>query len=149
MVKIIKGKAIVSGKVTGIAIVSQTPFSFFLGLNTDTGIIVEEGHEHQGESISGKILVYPFGKGSSGDCLRLWRAANNGVAPLAIINAEPDFVHVQGAIIANVPMVCNFDENPLKVIHNGDLVSIDDGIVTVNEQKAGTNQNSLQSPKLV
>lgn len=131
MEKILKGKAIVTGKVEGIAIVSQTPFSFLLGLNTDTGIIIEEGHELQGEIIAGKILVYPFGKGSSGDCLRLWRAANNNAAPLAILNTEPDFIHVQGAIIANIPMVCNFDQNPMEAIQNGDYVYIDGGTVRI------------------
>ena len=128
---VLKGKAIVNGKVEGRAIVSSTPFSFFLGLNTDTGIIIEEGHEHQGTNVAGKVLVYPFGKGSSGDCLRLWRAANNDVAPVAIINTEPDFVHVQGAIITNIPMLCSFDRNPLDVIKNGDLVSIEDDTVRI------------------
>jgi predicted aconitase with swiveling domain len=122
---VLKGKAIVSGKAEGEAIVSQTPFSFFLGLNTDTGIIIEEGHEHFGKSVVGKILVYPFGKGSSGDCLRLWRAANNGVAPLGIINTEPDFVHVQGALTTSIPMVCNFDKDPVSVIKTGDFIEID------------------------
>ncbi|MCJ7624494.1 MAG: DUF126 domain-containing protein [Anaerolineaceae bacterium] len=131
MEKKLSGKAIVSGKVEGEAIVSRTPFSFFLGLDTDTGIIIEEGHEHQGESIAGKVLVYPFGKGSSGDCLRLWRAANNGVAPIGIINSEPDFVHVQGAIITNIPMVCNFDQNPVAIIKTGDIVQIDGNTVKV------------------
>lgn len=131
---VLKGKAVVSGKVEGRAIVSRTPFSFFLGLNTDTGIIIEEGHEHQGKNIAGKVLVYPFGKGSSGDCLRLWRAANNDVAPIAIINSEPDFVHVQGAIITNIPMVCSFDRDPLDVIQNGDLVSIEGETVRIIRQ---------------
>ena len=130
-VRYIKGKAIVSGRVKGEAIVSRTPFSFFLGLNTDTGIIIEEGHEHQGESIAGKVLIYPFGKGSSGDCLRLWRAANNGVAPVAIINSEPDFVHVQGAIITGIPMVCNFDQDPIDLIKTGDIIQIDGSTVEV------------------
>lgn len=131
---ILKGKAVVSGKVQGNAIVSRTPFSFFLGLNTDTGIIIEDGHEHQGKSIAGQVLVYPFGKGSSGDCLRLWRAANNNVAPIAIINTEPDFVHVQGAIISNTPMLCNFDRDPLEVIQNGDLVSIEGDTVRITRR---------------
>lgn len=125
MEHILKGKVIVEGTVKGKAIVSQTPFSFLLGLNTDTGEIIEEGHPLQGKNVAGKVLVYPFGKGSSGDCLRLWRAANHGVAPIAIINIEPDFVHVQGAIITNIPMLCNFDRNPLDIIHNGDLISIE------------------------
>jgi predicted aconitase with swiveling domain len=128
---ILKGKAVVIGKAEGEALVSRTPFSFFLGVNTDTGVIIEERHEHQGKSIAGKILVYPFGKGSSGDCLRLWRCANNGVAPIAIINSKPDPVHVQGAIIASIPMVYGFDGNPVELIKTGDRVIIDGENVTI------------------
>jgi uncharacterized protein len=129
---ILKGKSVVDGKVHGRAVVSRTPFSFFLGLNTDTGEIIEEGHEHQGKNIAGKVLVYPYGKGSSGDCLRLWRAANNGVAPLAIINREPDFVHVQGSIITNIPLLFHFDRDPIEVIRNGDLLFIDGDTVRIS-----------------
>jgi len=132
---ILRGKVIVEGNVKGKAVVSQTPFSFFLGLNTDTGEIIEDDHPQQGKNVAGKVLVYPFGKGSSGDCLRLWRAANNGVAPIAIINAEPDFVHVQGAIITNIPMLSNFDEDPLEVIQNGDLLSIEGGTVYITRKE--------------
>lgn len=127
----LKGRAVVSGRVEGEALVSRTPFSFFLGVNTDTGVIIEEGHEHRGQSIAGRVLVYPFGKGSSGDCLRLWRCANNGVAPIAIINAKPDPVHVQGAIIANIPMVCELDGDPVELIKTGDRVQVDGGNVIV------------------
>jgi predicted aconitase with swiveling domain len=131
MLKILRGRAIVAGTTEGEALVSRTPFSFFLGVNTDTGVIIEEGHEHQGKTIAGKVLVYPFGKGSSGDCLRLWRCANNNVAPVAIINAKADSIHVQGAIIANIPMVCELDLDPVESIESGDYVRIDGGIITV------------------
>ena len=134
MATVLKGRAIVKGKVEGEAIVSRTPLSFFLEIDTDTGIIIEEGHDHFGECIAGKILVYPFGKGSSGDCLRLWRCANNGVAPIAIINAKPDPVHVQGAIITNIPMVCEIDEDPIKLIKTGDHLIIDGGNVTITRK---------------
>lgn len=137
MTQMIKGKAIVSGNVKGEALVSRTPFSFFLGLNTDTGVIIEEGHEHLNKNIAGKIFVYPFGKGSSGDCLRLWRAASNSVAPIGIINTEPDFVHVQGALITNIPMVCNFDSDPVEFIRNGDIILIDGDTVHVIERNPG------------
>ncbi len=125
------GKAIVSGVAEGEALLSKTPFSFFLDVNTDTGEIIEEGHEQKGKSIAGKVLIYPFGKGSSGDCLRLWRCANNGVAPLAIINVEPESIHVQGAIITNIPMVCHLAGDPLELIHNGDRVRVEGGLVTI------------------
>ncbi|TET77762.1 DUF126 domain-containing protein [candidate division TA06 bacterium] len=135
MATVLKGRAVVQGKAEGEALVSRTPFSFFLGVNTDNGVIIEEGHEHEGESISGKILVYPYGKGSSGDCLRLWRCASNDVAPIAIVNRKADCVHVQGAIIANIPMVCNLDRDPIEMIKTGDHVKVDGGNVTVETEK--------------
>jgi predicted aconitase with swiveling domain len=119
------GRVLNPGKAEGDAIVCRAPFSFFLDVNTETGEIIEIGHEHQGKSIKGKILIYPFGKGSSGDCLRLWRCANNKVAPAGIINLKPDVVHVQGAIIANVPMICVSDGDPISRIATGDFVRMD------------------------
>lgn len=136
MVKILKGRAIVTGKVEGEAIVSRVPFSFFLGVNTDTGIIIEEGHEQVGKSIAGKVLVYPFGKGSSGDCLRLWRCASNGVAPIGILCRKADLVHAQGAIVTNIPMVCDFDEDPLEWIETGDHVQVEGDMVTITKKRA-------------
>jgi len=132
---ILKGRAVVKGKAEGEALVSRTPFSFLLGVNTDNGIIIEEGHEHEGKSISGKVLVYPYGKGSSGDCIRLWRCAKNNVAPIAIISNKADCVHVQGAIIANIPMVCDLDKDPIEIIKTGDYVKIDGGKVIVETKK--------------
>jgi predicted aconitase with swiveling domain len=140
MANLLKGKAVVRGKVEGEALVSRTPFSFFLGVNTDTGEIIEEGHEHQGKSIAGKILVFSFGKGSSGDCLRLWRCANNGVAPLAIVNAKADSVIVQGAIITNTPMIYNLDHDPVAVIETGDRLQIDGDRVIVMKETTQTSQ---------
>ncbi|MFC2028810.1 aconitase X swivel domain-containing protein [Chloroflexota bacterium] len=131
MTFLLKGRAVVGGRVKGEALVSRTPFSFFLGVNTDTGDIIDEGHVLLGQSIAGKVLVYPYGKGSSGDCLRLWRCANNGVAPIAIIVLKPDPVHVQGAIIANIPMVCELDGDPMEHIKTGDHVQVDGGDVTI------------------
>ena len=129
----LKGQAVVRGKVEGEALVSKTPFSFFLGVNTDTGVVIEEGHELQGQSIGGKVLIYPYGKGSSGDCLRLLRCAANGVAPIAIINSKADPVHVQGAILTNIPMVCNLKGDLITLIRTGDRVRVDgENIIVLN-----------------
>jgi predicted aconitase with swiveling domain len=131
MVTVLKGKAVVKGKAEGKALVSRTPLSFLLGIDTDNGEIIEEGHEHKGESIAGKVLVYPYGKGSSGDCLRLWRCKNNGVAPVAIINSKADCVHVQGAIVADLPMVCDLNRDQIGAIKTGDTVRVEADTVTV------------------
>lgn len=131
MTTVLQGTAVVEGYGEGRALVSRSPLSFMLGVDTDSGAIMEEGHEHEGESIAGRVLVYPHAKGSSGDCLRLWRCKNNGVAPVAIINRTADCVHVQGAIVADIPMVCNLNQDPLEAIRSGDLVRVEGPTVTV------------------
>lgn len=138
MASVMHGRAVVRGSVEGEALVSRTPFSFFLGVNTDTGVIIEEGHPHQGKSVAGKVLVYPYGKGSSGDCLRLWRCANNKAAPIAILCTKADSVHVQGAIVAGVPMVVLPDLAVETLIETGDRVAIEGHVVTVLKQNRKT-----------
>jgi predicted aconitase with swiveling domain len=130
---ILKGRVIVKGKAEGEALVSRTPISFLLGIDTDKGVIIERGHEHEKKSIAGKVLVYPFGKGSSGDCLRLWRCAKNNVAPIALICDKADSVHVQGAIITGIPMVCELDKNPVMTIKTGNYVKVDNGKVIIEK----------------
>lgn len=131
---ILKGRVFVKGKAEGEALVSKTPISFLLGINTNNGVIIEQGHEHEGKSIAGKILVYPFGKGSSGDCLRLWRCAKNKVAPVALICDRVEPVHLQGALITGIPMVCEFDKDPVITIKTGDYVKVYNNLVIVHRK---------------
>ena len=63
---IIKGRGIFKGVAKGEALVMKQPFSFLGGVNPDTGIIIERGHELEGQSVAGKILLFPKGKGSTG-----------------------------------------------------------------------------------
>lgn len=121
---VLRGKAAVVGTVKGPALVSSQPISFLGMINTETGAFVQKGHDLNGQNISKKILVYPYGKGSSGDSLRIWRCARNNKAPLGIINVIADPIHVQGALLADIPMVYKLDKDPLKVIKSGDTVEI-------------------------
>ena len=57
----LKGRAIFEGKAEGPSLVSSSPMSFYGGVNPDTGEIVENGHELNGQSVKGKVLVFPYG----------------------------------------------------------------------------------------
>ena len=122
--RIYRGRAAVKGEAEGDALVSETPISFMAGFNTEKGIFIEPGHELEGKSIAGQILVYPYGKGSSGDFARLWRCVKHGVAPAGIINHRADPIHVQGAIIANIPMVYGLTMDDILSIKTGDHIWI-------------------------
>lgn len=129
----LKGCKAVGGVVEGEAVVSKRSFSFVGGINDKTGVIIEKRHELYGKSIAGKIFVFPSGMGSSGGSHRLYLLSFNGVAPKAIINTKADPIVVQGALIANIPMIYHFNEDPVEVIKTGDHVRVDAdrGIVEV------------------
>ena len=60
-----KGRTISPGKAEGDAIVTSEPIGFYGGIDAKTGIVIEKGHSLEGEKVTGRILVFPCGKGST------------------------------------------------------------------------------------
>lgn len=115
-------RPIYKGQAEGEALVTSQGISFFGGVDPETGIIVERGHELEGQCIAGKIFVFPSGKGSTVGSYTLYRLKRNGKAPAAIINAECETITAVGCIIAEIPCV---DQAPLERIKNRDRVRVD------------------------
>ncbi|MBS7635437.1 DUF126 domain-containing protein [Candidatus Bathyarchaeota archaeon] len=126
----LKGRSVVPGKVRGTALVSTKPISFLGGVDVNTGIIIERGHDLCGKSIRDVVLCFPHGRGSTVGSFVLYRLAKSGLAPKAIINSIADPVVVVGAIIANIPMV---DKINIEMMTSGDIIEVDgrEGIVRV------------------
>lgn len=123
------GRVIKYGRANGIALVSLEPISFFGMVDVDTGIVIEPGHPLMGERISGRVLVFPTGKGSTVGSYSLYRLAKAGHAPAAIINLESDPIVAVGAIISDIPMV---DQVDISQIRTGDRVHIEGEQVIVD-----------------
>ena len=119
---ILQGRKIFPGQVTGPVLSTRMGISFFGGVDPDTGVVVEKGHELQGQSIAGKILVFPTGKGSTVGSYTLYRLKSAGKAPLAIINAECETITAVGCIIAEIPCV---DRIPIEEIRTGMTIEVD------------------------
>ena len=130
---ILKGHKVAKGKARGEGLVSQSPISFFGGVNSQTGVVVEKGHELEGVSIAGKVLIFPYGKGSTAGSYQIYELTFSKKAPGAIINLRADPIVAIGAIIGNIPMIDRPEPNPLEVINTGDMVEVDadQGIVKV------------------
>ncbi len=124
----LKGRIISKGIGEGEALVTSQPISFYGGVDPDAGEVIEKGHELQGKSVKGKILVFPNGKGSTVGSYTLYRMKKNGVAPAGIINKECETIVAVGAIIAEIPCV---DEIDISKIKTGNQVRISDGVVTI------------------
>ncbi len=119
--KLLTGRVIKAGQAQGLALVSPEPIGFFGMIDAETGIVIEQGHPLEGETVAGRVLVFPNGKGSTVGSYSLYRLAKAGLAPAAIINAESEPIVAVGAIISDIPMV---DQVDIEQIRSGDLVSV-------------------------
>ena len=125
-----KGRCIFPGKVAAEAIVSKEPIGFYGGIDAKTGIVIEKGHELEGKSVTGKILVFPNGKGSTVGSYVIYGLAKNKVGPAAIINKETETIVATGVILAGVPCVDGIDISQIKT---GDKLKIDAEAGTVEK----------------
>jgi hypothetical protein len=109
----------------GRALVSAMGISFFGGVDPKTGTIRERGHDLCGEDVTGRVLVFPKGKGSTVGSYVLYQLKKNGHAPAAIVNRETETIIATGCILAEIPLVDRLGSDPLEVIHSGDRVLVD------------------------
>ena len=123
-----KGRTIYPGKVEGIAIVSKEPIGFYGGVDINSGVVIEKDHPLEGKSIKNKILVFPYGKGSTVGSYVIYGLKKNGVAPIGIINKETETIVATGVILAGIPCV---DQIEIENIKDGDTILLDADKATV------------------
>ena len=121
---IFKGRGIAKGSGRGRLLVSSAPISFLSGVDPETGVIVERGHPLAGESISGRVLAFPYGKGSTVGSYVLYALKKNGKAPAALINIEAEPIIATGAIIAEIPLIDRL-EISLERLQTGMMATVD------------------------
>ena len=125
-----KGRSIYPGKVEGEALVSKEPLGFYGCVNPKTGVVIEKGHELEGKSVKGKILVFPCGKGSTVGSYVIYGLAANMVAPKAIINKETETIVATGVILGGIPCVDRIDISGIKT---GDKLKVNAEAGTVEK----------------
>lgn len=129
-----RGRGIVHGTATGIALVSPEAISFLGDLDIRTGRVVNATLTLHGQSVAGRVLVIPHSVGSAGAWRFLYQLFVHGTNPSAIVSqALPDSSLVQGAILAQVPLVCELEGSGIATLRTGDELTVDGtaGVVTV------------------
>ena len=126
----LKGRTISKGVAEGEALTTTQQISFYGGVDPNTSEIIEKGHELKGKKVKEKILVFPNGKGSTVGSYTLYRMKKSGTAPAGIINKECETVVAVGTIISEIPCV---DEIDISNIKTGDIVRLENGVVTIKK----------------
>jgi hypothetical protein len=97
----LQGQVIIDGEVTGEALVSNEPLSFWGGYDYQTGLIIDQRHPLAGQRAAGRILALPFTRGSSTTTAVLLEAVKAGTAPAAILTTNPDSFFALASIVAD------------------------------------------------
>ncbi len=98
-------KVIVRGKTRGTILVSKNPINFLGGVDKKTGRIRDEKHDLFGKILANKILVFPYGIGSSVGAYTIYSLKYNKCAPLAMICLKADLTTASGCAISNIPLL--------------------------------------------
>ena len=106
-------------------------------MDVSRGVIIEHGHELEGQSFKDKVLIFPYGKGSTGGSYVVYQVACEGTAPAAIINQNTETIIAVGAIMGHIPVVDHMEEDPYSLIETGDWVKVDAVSGTVRITKKG------------
>lgn len=133
----LKGRPAYPGKAAGEAIVCPHSIQGWSGVSDETGCIIEEGHPEKGKCIKDKILVMPYGKGSTGWSGHFHSAAVAGFSPAGWLFSSIDSRCGVATAALEVPAVADFPDGVdiFSLIQTGDRVELDGttGEVTITK----------------
>ena len=117
-------KIIVRGKTKGTLLVSKNPINFLGGVDKKTGLVRDKNHDLFGKNLANKVLVFPFGVGSSVGAYTIYSLKYNKCAPLAMICLKADITTASGCAISNIPLVVA-QKQDYESLRDGQQVSLD------------------------
>lgn len=131
MTKKFNGKSLIGGNVTGEALLSLRAFTFAHGVDPATGNVTDVHSDIKGNNVKGKVLFYPFGKGSTTASAWFLETARLGNLPAAIVTEATDLSVVIGSTLAkilygrSIPILSSFPKEMYSSLKNGTRVSLD------------------------
>jgi predicted aconitase with swiveling domain len=93
-------KLLVESEARGPLVWSNQPLSFWGGYDSHSGEVIDRRHPLSGQSLAGKMLVFPGSRGSSSGSGVLLEAIRNRTAPAALLTLEPDHILSLAALLA-------------------------------------------------
>lgn len=129
-------RSISEGVGEGAALLSKDALCFAL-CEPESGCVLEKGHDIDGQSVAGKVLVMPTGKGSSVvQADGLYRLISMKTAPAAVVIQTPEPVLVSTIIAMEVPLVDEVDPAFYAAVEDGDEIVVDAHAGTLTLRKA-------------
>ena len=128
---------LVPGKANGEVLKLDEPLSFWGGVDPETGEIIDLRHPQGGMSVKGKVLMMPFGRGSSSGSSVIAEGIRSGSGPVGIIMMEADEIIALGSIVADeiygkaMPVIV-VEKSEYETYSTGDQVVISEDGITLS-----------------
>jgi predicted aconitase with swiveling domain len=125
-------RPLMPGWARGQALILDEPLSLWGGLDTVSGRVIDGRHPQFGQDLSGRVLLLPWGRGSSSSSSILAEAVRVGTAPAAIVLLQDDPIILLGAVVAaelygRAPPIVTLPEDAYHSIGVGDDVTVEAG----------------------
>lgn len=121
----LQGGAGIGSSVQGLAIVSTHGFNARYDMDRTTGVFSRPEHDLYGQSFASRIFVFAAPKGGIATSWALLDLKQRNLAPLGLVCRRANPVIVQGAVLADIPVMDGFDQDPVEVIRTGDLIRLE------------------------
>ncbi|OGS49521.1 MAG: hypothetical protein A3K65_04575 [Euryarchaeota archaeon RBG_16_68_12] len=118
----LEGRSVSQGRGGGAALVSGKPMSFLGGVDRETGRVMDPQSDIAGETVAGRVLAFPHGKGSTVGSYVLYGLARRGCGPAAIVNERTEAIVATGCILGGIPLVDGID---VSILRTGDRIAVD------------------------
>jgi predicted aconitase with swiveling domain len=96
---VITGRVLIDGAGQGWLLRLVEPISFWGGVDPATARLTDPRHPQHGVSISGTVLALAATRGSSSSSAIMLELLARGIAPAALLLAEPDAILALGVIV--------------------------------------------------
>ena len=125
----IRGRCVYPGKVEAEALVAPKYLQGFTNVKPAKGYTTERNHPLYRVPYTGKVLVFYSPRGSGG-----FQMYGFGAKPAAFVHTKHSPLTVMCAANAHVPMMTDFEEDPLEYIETGDMVFVnaDEGYIEIS-----------------
>jgi predicted aconitase with swiveling domain len=133
-----RGKPLVAGEASGELLVSQKSFTFAHGVHPATGLVTDVRSDIRGKVVKQKVLVYPYGKGSTTSSAWFLETVRLGNNPSAVVVKDVDNGTLVGSVLASfvyhqiIPVILCRDEEFFRVASSSKFAFVsEEGVIRV------------------
>ena len=130
------GRSVVPGAADGELLHADVGLSFMGGVDSSTGLVIDTRHPLHGQTVAGRVLALPSGRGSCSGSASLVELLVNGHAPAALIFRADEPILTLGVVLAaevfgvSIPVV-RLSPDDFAQLRSAPRVSVRDETVSV------------------